>query len=540
MPRRRRERPGLLSGEPKNLKQTVMKALKKLEKNKTFWFLLGISVLFFFLRLPSLIEPYWYGDEGVYQVISKALIEGRELYSQIWDNKPPLLYLIYALFNGDQFGVRILSLIFGIATVILFFKLTTTIFKKQIPAIISTAFFALIFGTPVLEGNIANAENFMLLPIIGAAILIYKNSPLISSPADALAKAGHSSLPIAGLLLGTAFLLKTVALFDFAAFTIFLLIISLPENFAFKNLLLVNQKYGSRLAKKSYSEIYKKLRSIGVNFALSFLTPIILTGLYFFINKSFGEFVDAVFIRNINYVGYANNLLIPNGLLLLKLIIFLGVLIFLCKKRRSLSKAELFVLLWLIFSFFSSFFSGRPYPHYALLTLPPISALLGLILINKTKQAFFAAILIISIILINQTFGPDYFKSVSYYKNSLDFITGKKNVDGYRAFFDNKTQRDYEIASFIKTHALPDDKIFIWGDSPQIYKLAGKLPIGRYTVSYHIVEYDTDASETGQALQKEPPKYIIVLEEAEPFPFSLSSYSQKYIFKESMIYERDF
>ena len=88
-----------------------MKILKRLEKSKSFWFLLGISFLFFLLRLPSLIEPNWYGDEGIYQIIGKAMGSGRILYSQIWDNKPPLLYITYALFNGEQFQVRIFSLI---------------------------------------------------------------------------------------------------------------------------------------------------------------------------------------------------------------------------------------------------------------------------------------------------------------------------------------------------------------------------------------------------------------------------------------------
>ncbi|MBP6098670.1 MAG: hypothetical protein KA477_01670, partial [Candidatus Levybacteria bacterium] len=51
-----------------------------------------IIVFFVILRLPSLIEPIWYADEGIYEVIAHAMHNGRVLYSEVWDNKPPLLY----------------------------------------------------------------------------------------------------------------------------------------------------------------------------------------------------------------------------------------------------------------------------------------------------------------------------------------------------------------------------------------------------------------------------------------------------------------
>src|SRR3989344_4662627 len=93
-------------------------------------FLGVIGSLFALLRFPSIFEPYWYGDEGVYQVIGMALRQGRVLYSEIWDNKPPILYLIYGVFNGDQFYVRLFSLIIGVLSVVIFYLLTTKLFKN--------------------------------------------------------------------------------------------------------------------------------------------------------------------------------------------------------------------------------------------------------------------------------------------------------------------------------------------------------------------------------------------------------------------------
>ena len=101
-----------------------MKILEKLQKNKNFWFVVFTSLIFFILRFPSLFEPIWYGDEGIYQVIGTALRQGKLLYKDIFDNKPPLLYWLYAIFNSDQFLLRFMSIIFGILTIIFFFLLS--------------------------------------------------------------------------------------------------------------------------------------------------------------------------------------------------------------------------------------------------------------------------------------------------------------------------------------------------------------------------------------------------------------------------------
>lgn len=200
-----------------------MNLFKHREQNNLFWILLGISIFFICLRMPSLIEPYWYGDEGIYQVIGKALNNGYILYKDIWDNKPPLLYFVYALGNGDQLILRSLSLIVGTFSSVIFFFLAQIVLKSQRAALLATLLYVVLFATPIIEGNIANAENFMILPIIISALLIYKETDQRrgSLPAAPL------SFPIAGFLLGTAFLLKIVALFDLAAFCFFLLLLSM-------------------------------------------------------------------------------------------------------------------------------------------------------------------------------------------------------------------------------------------------------------------------------------------------------------------------
>ena len=47
-----------------------------------------------FLRLPTLFEPFWYGDENIYLAIGQAMRKGLLLYQDIIDfpNKPPLIF----------------------------------------------------------------------------------------------------------------------------------------------------------------------------------------------------------------------------------------------------------------------------------------------------------------------------------------------------------------------------------------------------------------------------------------------------------------
>lgn len=467
---------------------------------------LSLSVLIFsLLRLPSVVEPYWYGDEGIYHVIGVALREGRVLYSEIWDNKPPLLYYIYAAAAPDQFLTRFVSLIFGAGAVIAFYFLAQKLFKERLAVYASTGFFAVIFGLPVIEGNIANAENFMLAPIILAFLLV------VSS------KASDTTLKyaIAGTLLSAAFLTKIVAIFDFAALLIFILTLKIMDR--------------TRFEKTSIAA-----------FVGAFIAPIILVSIYFISQGAFGDFLNATFSQNVGYVGYGNKLLFPMGLLLVKLLLLTASIVLIIKYRKILTASGVLILIWLAFSLFSALFSARPYTHYLLVLLPAVSLLAGYILDNKKLMKISIPLLLIILVVIFQTFKPNFRKITPYYLNYLSFITGSKSVTEYQAFFDRKTPRDYALASFIRSKTSEKDNIFLWSDSGQIYALSGKLPPGRYIVAYHITFYPEAVLETEKALDELAPKYIIQTKDDNTINNFLSNYELRYVIEDARIYERKF
>jgi hypothetical protein len=276
---------------------------------------------------------------------------------------------------------------------------------------------------------------------------------------------------------------------------------------------------------------------------ICFGLPILITILYFLFHHGLPDFFQSAFLGNIDYVGYKNTFIIPQGFLILKLLLLFSYLLFIIFKRNTFSHTSLFILLWVGFSLFSVFFSQRPYPHYVLMLLPSFCLLVGLIFAVRTpttKIALISFVLLI-VLLVGQTFNLTNFeKSFLYYPNASAYILGNKDITNYQAFFDTKTPRDYELASFIKNHTKNSDTIFVWGDSPQIYSLTNKLPIGKYTVAYHITQNKERMQETQTAINTIKPKYVIILQEAPTFPFQIPLYVNKFTLKGATIYEKAF
>lgn len=478
-----------------------MKILRGLESSKQFWFVIFASFLFFLFRLPSLFEPLWYGDEGIYQVIGTALNHDKLLYTQVFDNKPPLLYWLYSILKSDQFTVRLTSLVFGILSAVSFFLLSKKLFKSEknnnIP-LITTSIFTILFGLPSLEGNIANAENFMLLPIILSAFFVVNKK----------------SFFIAGLLLGIAFLFKIVAIFDLASFFIFYFIIN-------------------------FSSLKKHIRLPSV--LVGFCLPIFAVSVFFILNNTFVDFLKAALITNISYVSYANKVGSVPLLLFVKLFLLGAFILYLFAKRKKFSNTTLFILIWFAFSVFNALFSQRPYTHYLLVLIPSFSLMVGLVLFDKKHQKKIAIFLAIALFVIFKTFAiPNVTKTIKYYGNFISYVKGEKSMASYQAFFDRNTPYDYEIARFIKPKLAKDDTIFIWGNNAQIYELVGVVAPTKYVVAYHMTNYKDGIITTKNVIEKTKPKYIVVMNNSNPFPFPLVGYSKKININKATIYERIF
>src|SRR5579862_3042338 len=72
--------------------------------------LLAVALLW---RLPSFLDPPWVNDEGTYFAVAQAMSRGLRLYVDVWENKPPALYLLYGAvyhwLGASLLAVRLLA-----------------------------------------------------------------------------------------------------------------------------------------------------------------------------------------------------------------------------------------------------------------------------------------------------------------------------------------------------------------------------------------------------------------------------------------------
>src|SRR3989338_434230 len=172
-----------------------------------------ILFVIFLFRLPSLFEPYWYGDEGIFAAVAANLNQGGVLYQTAWDNKPPMIYLTYAaifkLFGVSMFWLRLVTLALVLATAVVIYEIAKNILGEK-RALLAIFIFGFLTSLRIVEGNLALTEIFMILPISLAMFLIVKRN------FDLISIAG------AGFLFAIASLYKQVGALEAAAVGIFL------------------------------------------------------------------------------------------------------------------------------------------------------------------------------------------------------------------------------------------------------------------------------------------------------------------------------
>lgn len=410
--------------------------------------------IFLALRLPSLFEPYWYADEGIYLTLGNAIRHGVTLYSGIHDNKPPILYYLAAL-GHTVFGFRLILLLVMIPTIIYFYKLSKKIFNSKISAVL-TLIFTVATSIPFFEGTIANAEIFMILPtIIGIYYLL------------------ENRFFLAGLGFGIAFAIKSPVFIE-AFFGLLWLLFILQNQF-----------------KTKIKQAFFYLLGCGL--------PISLFGVYFILKGAFQKFLFSSILMNFGYLsswqtGSMNKSPFSGGLTQRLIILFIFLIIlYIINRKKIINSKTIFLLGWFATTIFACLLSGRPYPHYLIQTLPPLILLIGFF-----PYFIFAFIFLIFII---RQFHFYFYKTIPYYQN---FYLQNNNLSYYGAYVANT----YKISEYIKKNTIASDKIFIWGDEPYIYALSDRLPAGRYTVAYHISDFNGYA-ETITAIEKNKPKFII-------------------------------
>ncbi len=456
-----------------------------------------VLLLVLVLRIPSFFEPYSYGDEMIYLSLGEAIKQGIPLYKGIHDNKPPLLYVTAAI-AGNLFWFRAILAIWNIITIFLFWKLSETLFPKKLKLQkVATVIFALLTTLPLLEGNIANAELFMIGPTIAAFLILLTK------------KLTAKNLVIGGILFSISALFKVPAAFDVVVIIFYWLATS-------------------KINKNRIVEITRNTFYLALGFAI----PIAATFVWYYLRGALREYTIAAFLQNFGYLStwrpsdVQESFIVRNGPLLTRAIIVSLGLIALYWKRKKLSKQYLFLTAWLMLSLFAVALSERPYPHYLIQSVPSISMLSAMLICLEVVEQVLVIIPLTLAFLV-----PVYFKSwhypiSSYYLRFIKFASGNITRQEYFSLFDGNVSRNYQIADYIARSTRKEDKVFVWGNSSVIYALSRRFPPGRYVADYHIKDFSSP-DETILELRQEMPRLIVILPGSDPFP-QLHSLLRKY------------
>jgi 4-amino-4-deoxy-L-arabinose transferase-like glycosyltransferase len=177
-------------------------------------------VLAFLSRLPSFFRSVLDWDESLYFLIAAQWRAGHLPYTTIWDNKPVGIYAIFAaaqaLFGDRVAAIRLASIAVTALTAFAVYRITRLLAcgtpSRAAPLL---AGFASILCSLSNDGLAANTEPFMACC---TALAVW------AAASTSLSRVPRRQAVLTGLLLGAAFMVKYVAVFEAPAVLLLLLL----------------------------------------------------------------------------------------------------------------------------------------------------------------------------------------------------------------------------------------------------------------------------------------------------------------------------
>jgi 4-amino-4-deoxy-L-arabinose transferase-like glycosyltransferase len=447
--------------------------------------LLAVFVLALALRYPVADVPFE-RDEGEYAYVAQRWLLGEVPYKANFDQKPPAVFVAYAaflrLFGESPSAVHWGAQLYTLGTLALVVVLGRKLFDLT-TGVVAGAVCAVMLVSPCVDGNAANTELFMLLPLAAGAL-----ATLRATERDSAAWAA-----VAGVLGGAALLCKQVAL---------------PHVVLFLGWVVWRSRRRWRLA---------------AALALGCVAVPLLASAAFAAAGAGREFYDCTLGYNLAYASrltpsaYRARLALALGGLappfwpaLAAAFFWLGPVLFglMWPAGRSRGGPTLFVLGWLLAALAGASAGGQFFAHYFLPALPPLALLAGASLARlghpPGARRALPYLLATAFAAYAVWLSPWYFLSADSTAKPQR-IYGPGNIFG----------QSPALARFVAERTRPDEPLFILGSEPQIYFYSRRRCAGRYMFVYPLLTPFADAPDRQrEALddlrRAEPPLVIAV------------------------------
>lgn len=376
------------------------------------------------LRFSSFLTPFTSDDEAAYAAMAQILLKGGKIYQDAVDHKPPMTVWLYSgvfsLFGEyNMVAIHVGLILWVFATACVLGKIAEHFAGRN--ARWGAMLFYILFSTTLRDYDAlaANNELLMNLPIALGVFLLLRRQFLPS-----------------GILLALAVTVKYQSVFPAVSFVL-------------------------------YSLWQRKWREGG----LFILGGGLVAGLVVGISFLQGSWPDLIFwgiLYNMSYVAQGlTGVEVASRFLRRSLETMLpAMIVWLLGFKTVFTKAHPLLILWLVSSILAMLPGGRFFGHYFLQPLAPLAVLAALAMprlwevANRRWRYLILASLVIPVAI---------FVTLAFRRTQMLRIVNEREPD-YAA-----------VGHRVQQLTTPDDRIFVWTNSPQIYYYAKRTPGTRFT-----------------------------------------------------------
>jgi len=410
---------------------------------------LGIILLTVAIRLPSLLHPRPIDSEAMYSVVANEIVDGGRPYADAVERKPPLLFWTYAAvftiagkFNWK--ALHIVALVWTLCSMAGLYVIGRDLFDRNTGLI--AAFFYGVFQPWWTWKNLTfDAEMLMNLPIIwGWAIALGRSSSRL-----------RPELFAAGALLGAAFLLKQPAAIAAVPLGIYLL---LPSYRASRSLTRTNSITQAAMLTTGF------FAALGVVTIVLWKQGILRDAFYWTIAD-----------HDVPHVFWQKGIVSTLIFLAACFPLVIGAILA-CQRENEIwagRAPERMALLGLLAaSAIGAAAGARFYPHYYVQLIPPLALL---------AAPYYAR-------LWSRTVQPPHWllrPGVTYAWLALTIIAF--SIHHWTGLAPRRAPS--EAGQYLFTHSAPADRIFVWGQSSEVYLDAHRRPACRYITTFPLTGY---------------------------------------------------
>lgn len=461
-----------------------------------FWIHLGIIAIFLFALRINLLDLPLERDESSYAYLGQRAAEGLSPYRDFYEMKPPFLFYGYSLLNlifgysmeGLRWGALFLSFLMCIGV----YLIGRSFFGAKY-GLLAALMLALFSANPYTSMVFAESELLVMATALYGIWLLCRL--LTEAPGS---KWERWWLIGAGLLLGSAVMIKQSAVFFLG----------------FAALILVLLAEGEDLKTKAIKLIQK-----GLWFSIGAITPVLLCLLIVF---GFGVWEEFAFWNleypnlyttgdtqnkelNLFQVNFNN---IIQHQVLLWVLATLGLLAIALKGLGR--KLSITFLALVLFSFLTITPGQRYYLHYWIQFLPAVSLLVAHLFFKLEKLGENPALSFAKMGSLPLAF---LFLLIGVALSSTHWLKTDSASLMRNMFGGNPFVEDQLMARIIESQIQPNETVAVMGSEPQIYVyLNKKAPSRHFYTAFLSRNHRFSQSwqdETLEALKTKQPEYVV-------------------------------